>query len=179
MNILKDVATSMLSYIQPKIEEKIEETVKKVIESTLATTFAKCVDNAVSSALSNFKIHVIDPVISFKDGEIRELKEDNEENSKQNQYFESSMQKLERQVNDLDQYGRRQSIRLNNVDLRGSTGCEDKVLEFLNKVVPKGEKFTSKDIERCHPVGKLNKRNNNQVIVKFRSYKAKTKANGA
>ena len=33
--------------------------------------------------------------------------------------------------------------------------------------------FTSNEIDRCHPVGKPNAKNNRQVIIKFSSYKAK------
>ena len=39
-------------------------------------------------------------------------------------------------INDLDQYEGRQSIRLNNVNLRGSQSLEYKVLEILNTAVP-------------------------------------------
>ena len=61
-NAAKDMAMSMLSYIQPKIEEKNEETVKKAIVTTFARTISKCVKDAMSLALSNFKMHVVDPL---------------------------------------------------------------------------------------------------------------------
>ena len=49
------------------------------------------------------------------------------------------------------------------------------VLNILNKVLPVGEKIDADDIERCHPVGKANRKGNKQVIVKFRAYKIKAK----
>ena len=36
--------------------------------------------------------------------------------------------------------------------------------------------FTSNDIDRCHPLGKVNKKNNRQVIIRFSSYQARAKA---
>ena len=60
-------------------------------------------------------------------------------------------------INYLDQHGRRQSIRLNNVKLEGSRSLEYKVLEILKTAVPSDENFIAEGIERCHPVSKHNK----------------------
>ena len=49
------------------------------------------------------------------------------------------------------------------------------MLEILNRALPFGETIRSEDIERCHSIGKINVKNNRQVIVKFRAYKTKAK----
>ena len=57
-NAVKDLATPMLSCIQPKIEEKIKT---KRLRKRL-NIIAKCEENAMSLELSNFKMHVVDPL---------------------------------------------------------------------------------------------------------------------
>lgn len=93
--------------------------------------------------------------------------------------LEMKVAKLERRLDDLDQNGRRQSIRLYNVNLPEARKCEAVVLELLNNALPEGEPFTNSDIERCHPIEKSNKNGNRQVIVKLQSYKMKAKAYAA
>ena len=58
--------------------------------------------------------------------------------------------KLKKSLNDLEQYGRRQSICLNNVSLGNDEEYESKVLEILNKALPVDENIVSYDVERCH-----------------------------
>ena len=53
------------------------------------------------------------------------------------------------------------------------------VINILNRALPEAESISSDDIDRCHPIGRLNKKNNRQIIVKFRSYKIKAKVYGA
>ena len=94
-------------------------------------------------------------------------------------FLQSEVAKLERRFDDLNQYGWKQSIRLNNVNLPEARECEAVVLELLNNALPEGERFIGSDIERCHPIGKSNTNGNRQVIVKFQSYKMKAKAYAA
>ena len=81
--------------------------------------------------------------------------------------------RLKTNLNDLDQYRRRNSIRLNNVHLPDDAECEPVVLEILNKALPQGQ--SSSNIKRYHPVGKPNRKKNRQIIMKFHSYKIKAK----
>ena len=51
------------------------------------------------------------------------------------------------------------------------------MLDILNKALPVlSEPFTPDDINRYHPIGKLNKKNYRQVIIRFSNYKANAKA---
>ena len=49
------------------------------------------------------------------------------------------------------------------------------MLCILNKALGPGEKLNPENIERCHPIGKLNSKNNRQVIVKLMAYKTKAR----
>lgn len=81
-------------------------------------------------------------------------------------------------VNDLEQYGRRNSIRINNLKLEGVNGppsnerdLTSAVLYFLNTAVLKGDgKLTERDIERCHYIGRPKSSGFQQIIVKFSRY---------
>ena len=51
------------------------------------------------------------------------------------------------------------------------------MLDILNEALPVLiEAFKSNDINRYHPIGKLNKKNNRQVNIRLSNYKAKAKA---
>ena len=87
--------------------------------------------------------------------------------------------KMAKSLNDLDQHGGRQNIRLNNVSLGEKDDCEHVVLDIINKALPMSESLFPAEISRCHPVGKPNKNKNRQVIIKFVSYKSKAKVYAA
>ena len=172
--IVQDIAPSILKSLKPSIEETIARSIEKSMTS--------CLNLAVETALRKFKEDVMDPQIKQKNGEIKTLRNeislrDQQIESLQDTVteLESSVGKLTKGLNDLEQYGRRQSIRLNNVNLQGDSECEAVVLGILNKALPLGEKLNPEEIERCHPIGKLNSKNNRQVIVKFRAYKTKAR----
>ena len=64
-------------------------------------------------------------------------------------------------------------IRPNNVPLNDTSECDTTVLDILNNALPVGQSVSPGDIDRCHPIGKHNKKNNRQEIEKFVSYKLK------
>ena len=80
--------------------------------------------------------------------------------------------------NELEQYGRRNSLRIINLKFDGSDGLQQNeeqltraVLHFLNSEVLKGDrKLDVPDIDRCHYVGKLKTSGSKQVLVKFSRY---------
>ena len=78
---------------------------------------------------------------------------------------------LENKLDDLEQYGRRASVRMFNVPQLPGQSCTGAALHIINDVleVPMGED----DIERCHYLGKANAKGFRPLIVKFKSYKSK------
>ena len=165
-SIVPSIVPNIMHTIQPQITEAIDITLK----TSLSATIAKAVDDAIAK----FQHNVMKPIMDQRDQEIELKRKDGKI-----EFLELKVAKLEKRLDDLDQYGRRQSIRLNNVNLPEARECEAVVLELLNNALPEGEPFTGSDIERCHPIGKSNKNGNRQVIVKFQSYKMKAKAYAA
>ena len=173
-DIVKDIVPSILNFLRPSIEATISKSIEKSMTS--------CLNTAVETALCKFKEEVMDPQLQTKDKEIQFLKgeidlRDQQIETLQNSVaeLESSVGKLSKGLNDIEQYGRRQSIRLNNVKLDDEPKCEEVVIKILNKALPIGDSIQQNDIERCHPIGKPNSKNNRQVIVKFKAYKTKAK----
>ena len=78
-------------------------------------------------------------------------------------------------LNDLEQYGRRNSIRLNNykptMPARDEEELTKSVVYFLNESVLRDARpLQIRDIERCHFVGKAKAGRSKQIIIKFAHY---------
>ena len=79
--------------------------------------------------------------------------------------LQTEVESLRNQHDDLEQYGRRQSIHLYNVSHEGCADSEEAALKVFNEMM---KLYVSADeIERAHPLGPK------QMIVKFKSYKTK------
>ena len=79
--------------------------------------------------------------------------------------LQSEVESLRVQTDDLEQYGRRQSLRLYNVSLEGCADSEEAALKVFNDTMK--VKVSADEIERAHPLGQK------QIIVEFKSYKTK------
>ena len=161
--VIKDVIPVITACLQPQIEKTIE------------LAFASTIDSAVNKAIEKFKTDIMQPMLKHKDDEITELKNKLEQKNQKISDLETKVVKLEKSHKDLEQYGRRQSIRLNNVQLPDIADCEQVVLNVLNKAMPIHGKINADETERFHPIGKPNRKGNRQVIVKFLSYKTKAR----
>lgn len=82
------------------------------------------------------------------------------------------------ELNDLGQYGRRNSLKFNN--LKFFATFQEPVLtlavvKYINEQIlykdEEGYTILVSDVERCHPLGKPNRRGHRQIIVKFRNSK--------
>ena len=163
----------------PLITKQLQPSIELSIESAIERSMQASITRAVNSALHTFKSEVMDPMLERNASEINHLKSQIEQKDNQIKTLEQSNTKIAKTLNDLDQYGRRQNIRLNNVPLGEDDNCEEVVLGILNRALPSDEALTSTEISRCHPLGKANRNNNRQVIIKFVSYKAKAKVYAA
>ena len=85
--------------------------------------------------------------------------------------LEQNVDNLANKLDDLEQYGRRCSVRMFNVPQPPGKTCTYSVLKVINEImeVPLDED----DIERCHVLGKANAKGNRPIIIKFKSYKSK------
>ena len=169
--IMQEVSPCLVKQIQPIIEKTIQSAIEKSLSSSITV--------AVDMALHKFKSEVMDPIIKQKDAQIESLKSSINSRDHRIKNLETEVSNLARGLNDLEQYGRRQSIRLNNVPLPNESDCEKVVLDVINRTLPDEEKITPIDIIRCHPLGKPNRFNNRQIIIRFSSYKVKAKVYAA
>ena len=91
------------------------------------------------------------------------------------QYMLMGLDFLMDTINNLEQYGRRNSIKLNNFKLisppKDEHDLSNSVCRFLNENVLKDARpLVVRDIERCHFVGRAQKDRPKQIIVKFLHY---------
>ena len=80
---------------------------------------------------------------------------------------------LERQVDDLQQYSRRYSIILDNVPAKKNEKNEDlerEVKDILIKNFKLEAKCLDSEFDKTHRIGKVNKDNNQPIIVRFKSH---------
>ena len=83
-----------------------------------------------------------------------------------------STSKLTDKLDDLEQYGRRNSVRMYNINCASyNNNCLDAVVDVLQNKLKVS--VGSNDIDRCHPVGKQNINGLKPIIVKFKTYNAK------
>ena len=104
--------------------------------------------------------------LKVKDEKIRFLE-------KRVENLDLGLQTLKNETNDLQQYGRRNSLRLNNMKADPDLDEESlthHVVGFLNKNLTPETPIRREDVERCHPVGRSEKK---QILVKFCHYKTK------
>ena len=99
----------------------------------MKTTLVDTISSAIEKSMSKYKTDVIQPLLNKTDAEIYSLKTELKQTSKKVKGLESKVDKLTQGLNDLEQYGRRQKLRLNNVPLPDVTKCEETVLNILNE----------------------------------------------
>lgn len=107
----------------------------------------------------NQQLQRLEAKIESLEKEVKSEKEKNHSLCENNMYL----------VDCLEQYGRRSNLRLYGVPETRQEDTENKVLQIFNEEM--GLQITSDHIERCHRVGKLNKKKPRSIIVKFLSYK--------
>lgn len=113
-------------------------------------------DTFMSKVLNIVKEHFI--------VELETLKEGNEQLKKENKL-------LSEKLDDIEQYNRRNSVRVFGVGENKQENLESEVLTVLNRQL--GLSIVADNIDRCHRVGRFSKTNTNPrgIIVKFTSYK--------
>ena len=85
--------------------------------------------------------------------------------------LELSVSKLTSKLDDLEQYGRRCSVRMFNVPQHPGEPCTNAALRVITELleIP----LSDDDVERCHNLGRPNAKGNRPIIMKFKSYKSK------
>ena len=112
---------------------------------------------------------------AFND-EVRKLKEDNENFKKVNSALEKRISQAEYDNDALEQYSRRNSVRISGVNEALDEDTDSIVMRIAEKLdVP----MSTADIDRSHRVGKINEQGRNgrrrprDILVKFSTYNAR------
>ncbi|KAK3107762.1 hypothetical protein FSP39_021717 [Pinctada imbricata] len=91
--------------------------------------------------------------------------------SNTNTRLENRILDLECQLEELEQYGRRTSLRFHNVSIPQSSSTDDVVVSICKDKL--GVEITTDDINRSHPIGKPKSNGKAQIICRFRNWKVK------
>ena len=202
----RSITPVLYDMMSPLILNTIETSVAATVEAAVKSVQAKVVDQIVESNRQlqesvKEQTRVVEEqrrVIEIQDQVIVDQKNAIEDQSKQLQEKTETIEQLEMQVdclmleldsvkndlNDLEQYGRRNSIRLNNyisiLPLKDEEQIIKSFVHYLNANVLRGDKpLQLKDIERCHYVGRAKKDKPRQIIVKFSHYHDKQRVYAA
>ena len=123
-------------------------------------------DNTVRESLSDIvgesfraEIAFLKAELSKKDGEIDALKR--------------RVDTLESQNDSLEQYTRRNSLRVTGLQEDPNENILDRTLHMFNSTMQVEPPITTNDIDRVHRVGKRSSSKTRSIIIKFTSYRAR------
>ena len=165
----------------------IQETVKSAVDGMRSTVVA---DMIKSNKILQETVKEQSRIIKEQKSVIEDQKIMLDSNSETIEQLQCTVHVLEGEIdelklthNELEQYGRRNSLRINNMIFRGPRGPPQdersltlSVLDFLNSDILKGEHIlVERDIERCHFIGKPRTSRSQQILVKFARYHDKWK----
>lgn len=135
----------------------------------LATAIAPSIEMAVQSVFQK-----LNSTIQEQAKEITDLKKSLEKAEETKTNLQKQIWCLEESVDDLEQYGRRNSLRFHNCPVH--TGTLDTDCMIIDLCKDKlGIQLTEEDIFRSHPIGKPNRNGNIQIICRFKNWKVKNK----
>ena len=181
-SFLNDVATVFEN-------ETFIDRITPSLHKLMAPVITLAVNEAVTSAVTKLEKDVIKPlqeqnkklILKVKESEeiIRSkdelLAQKNDQISKLESDVKTltkSTSKLTDKLDDLEQYGRRNSVRMYNINCAPyNNNCLDAVVDVLQNKLKVS--VGPNDIDRCHPVGKPNVNGLKPIIVKFKTYNAK------
>ena len=166
------VTLDLKSTVVDKMVKSNEELQKLVKEQTDTITSQKTVINKQKDLINEQTL-----LLESKSARIEELEYSND-------YLMFEMDSLKSEINNLEQYGRRNSLRLNNFTPTTPPVDEydlaNSVCTFLNRKVLKGASpLDVRDIERCHFIGRAKGNRPKQIIVKFLHYQDRKRVFGA
>ena len=172
---IEKISPSLVTISQPLTNAAINDAVAKVVlqlESDVIKPLRKQNNSLIEAiAKKDETIQEKEEIIKIKDQIIRTkddlLKERNDTIIK----LEQNVDMLASKLDDLEQYGRRCSVRMFNVPQPPGGSCMNSALKVMNELLDVS--IREEDIERCHVLGKPNDKGNRPIIVKFKSYKSK------
>lgn len=147
--------------------EEIEETVKRVVKEALQDTgMLQVLANLIKETVTNSVVTELQKTIEFNSEVISELKS---ALVKRDEKIEA----LEAKVDELEQYQRRQCLRIFGVEEQEAEDTDKLVMEVGKRI---GVDVNVMDIDRSHRIGRRDVGNDRPrpIIVKFVSYRKRS-----
>lgn len=147
--------------------EEIEETVKRVVKEALQDTgMLQVLANLIKETVTNSVVTELQKTIEFNNEVISELKS---ALVKRDEKIEA----LEAKVDELEQYQRRQCLRIFGVEEQEAEDTDKLVMEVGKRI---GVDVNIMDIDRSHRIGRRDVGNDRPrpIIVKFVSYRKRS-----
>ena len=156
------ITPAITEIIRPFITDAINDAVLSAVTAVEKTLFSKLKkdQDELSKRVDNVESKLKSTELLIKEND----KKLNDKNIMINK-LQAEVESLRIHTDDLEQYGRRQSIRLYNVPLEGCADGEEAALKMFNELMKVN--VSADEIERPHPLGPK------QLLVKFKSYKTK------
>ncbi|ELU01331.1 hypothetical protein CAPTEDRAFT_187669 [Capitella teleta] len=101
---------------------------------------------------------------------IESLKTDLKRRDDRIDHLETRLEELEERNDTLEQYTRRNSVRINGISESAAEDCENKVLSTFNEKMSLSPLMTMVSIDRMHRIGKPVPGKHRSIIVKFATY---------
>jgi hypothetical protein len=154
----------VLESIVPNIYEKVMTKAEVYLKNIITSAVAEAVTNAVKPLID--MIH--------RQGEtITCLQQDNTTLRQDNANLRRDVIHLSEQIEELEQYGRRTSLRFHNVPMRDKDKQRtDNIIVDIVKSKMKMINFSVDDINRSHIIGNINQ-GKGQIICRLRNWKIK------
>ncbi|KAK3107155.1 hypothetical protein FSP39_008276 [Pinctada imbricata] len=156
--VFANIITSLLT---PIISHSLLPDVKATISKSMEDGFKTLRDQLDTQSAR----------IDKNEQDIAALNEENEELRASMNQAESRVEEVEIQLEELEQYGRRNSLRFHNVSVGDSDDTDASIVKICNDVLKVN--ITSDDICRSHPVGRPNRHGKRQIICRLRNWKIK------
>lgn len=172
-------------------DKAFQEGISPMISQSVSPMIESAIQRAVDTAITAVRNDVIKPLLDSNSkltsivNEQKNLIKQHEsrivELESEYDVVCSELDDLKLSVNDLEQYGRRNNLRISNMSLDQPGATEREITEntvkFLNENVLKisgttQTPMTADDIDRCHTIGPMRGGRNN-IIVKFHKYNTK------
>ena len=177
------ISPVLFEMLTPLIQETIRYSIDSAILGLRETILQPILDNNQklqdSINKQNIKIEEQRNIIIEQGKELSVNKDIITELEAENRLLSAEIDDLKIGLNDLEQYGRRNSLRFHNLDMDLSLKEGEMIHSLVgfinNTILTNEEKISDNDIERCHPIGKKVGTRKPQIIVKFTSYKTRAK----
>ena len=134
----------------------------KIIKSAVKDAMASTLEQVMKSLeIQECRIHDLECKVDTSQIALQRLEDQNEE-------FRATINQLQTEINVLEQYTRRNSLRISGIPEKPGESTDQLVQELASEKL--GVNLRPLDIDRSHRVGLPNSTGNRAIIVKFSTY---------